>query len=1143
MRLNGKPVPATVSAYVVETAPAHASLAWSVPPPPTIPSADPFDVTPAARAPAGDNGRFSLTVAGPVQLRLVARDADGREGVASAYCQNATARADVDIALHADGAQLKGRVVHADGTPFQGLVAVHAPGVSVPEGVAKGRATTNAQGRYTALGLVPGPNVVTAFEPGKLAATSRVVAVPREGEFVFVMDVDLYDWKGRVVDGASGIGVAAATLIARANEGGGRSGYTTRTTTSADGSFSVRFARGYAQWTVQAPGYPPLVEWRRSLDPSRPVELHMGHGRRVSGRVLRDADGSPVAGIAVFTQRTYLDRDASTVTGSDGRFVLEDLPDGRLSFAAHGGGLVTREILQSLKAADPLAITVGDATPEVELRVVPAGSVTGRALDATGRPVPQASIDSFPVDRSSEAHWTFTLSSLSTAVTAADGTFHLETMIPGMAHTITATAPDGRIGSAIAHVVAGRDADVEVRVADGRVVEVKCETRAGAPVALATVKTRVGDGDEIEFATDEGGIAHVGPVPPGGLRVEVEAPDGYVVEGESEAVADEGARDPAVTFVLRPKRHVAGRVRWADGTPATFARLAARVPGKDDVGVNIDVAGAFEFDDLAADEAELEVYAEDGDTPIATLAVRAGDEQVELSLPGTASPRTTIRVVGPDGAPVDGTVYVVSDAEMSDYNLQLVDGVTTTRLVKGATLVRVDPRSAAVGPATVGPVAPATAEVVVRLPVALELAGLVRDAEGHGVRGLEVMVLPRGLPRGFQEYDERQKRISDADGRFRIGGLGAGPHELRIAVPDGFDPIATSIVQAGRTDLVYELGPRRQTPFRILDGDGVAVVNALLKTTLASGQPAWVRSDGEGHVLVAGLDATRDESVALEVDPPVERPDLQILIDRQWKTERSEIRLLPAYPIGGVVRDEAGRPVAAKIEVRVVGAAPTEVTAAADGSFVVPSLAKGVVLLRATSIGPRRESAGVEVEAGASGVVLALERTVSLRVVLEGLDLKGAQASVGLVERGRDWERYAGADASGAATIEGVRPGTTYTVVAHAEREDEPAMVGRLGGVLGSAGTVTVKLVPALSITGRVLLPEGERVEKVGATDGVETTSASVAKDGNFTLDALAPGHWHVVVEGLVGYARAEADVDAGGTVTLEPRAVPERAR
>ena len=1143
VRLDGKAVSATVAAYVVETAPAHASLAWSEPPTPTIPTADPDAAAPTARAAAGADGRFSLAVAGPVQLLLVARDASGHEGVAWAYCQMANARADADIALSSGGASLTGRVAYADGTPFRGLIAVHAPVPSVPDGVAAGRATTDEQGRFTAHGLAPGPNVVTAFEPGKFAATSRVVPVPRDGEFVFVIDVDLHDWKGRVVDATTGFGVAAATVVAHANQGGGRSGYSTRTTSAADGSFSVRFARGYAQWIVTAPGYPELVDWRRSLDPSRPVELKLGHGHRVTGRVVRDADGTPVAGIAVFTLRSYIDRDASTVSGSDGRFVLEGLPDGLLSFAAHGGGLVSKDLLKSLKGADPLAITVGDATPEVELRVVPAGAVAGRVLDAAGRPLALASVDTFPVDRSSEAQWTYTLSSLSTAVTAADGTFRLDSMIPGMAHTIKATASDGRMGSAVAQVVAGRDAAVEVRVADGRFVEVRCATSAGTSVSSATVKALGGDGDEFDFSTDGNGIARVGPVPPGGVKLDVEAPEGYVVVGEESAVADEGAQDPVATFVLRAKRHVAGRARWSDGTPATFARIEARVAGHDDMVADIDVAGAFEFEDLAADEAQLRAFAEVGDMPIATRTVRSGDEQIEFSLPGVARPRTTIRVIGPDGAPVNGTVYVVTGEVMSDFNRQLIDGVCTTRLVEGETLMRVDPSTAAVGPATVGPVAPGSAEVVVKLPVALEVAGLVRDADGRGVKGLEVMVFPRGLPRGFQAYDERRKRATDADGRFRIGGLGAGPYELRITVPEGFDPIGVAEVEAGRTDLVYKLGPRRQANFRILDGTGSPVVNARVNSTLPSGRPVWVHSDGAGDVVVAGLDATRDETVSIEVIPPVERPDLQIFTDGRWKTTRAEIRLVAAVPIRGLVKDEAGRPLAATIKVRVGDSDPSEVLAGADGTFIVPHLAKGSVRLRASSIGPTRESQATVAAAGASDVVLILERTVSLKVVLDGLGSGGADARVGLVERGRDWERFAAADATGTATIEGVRPGTTYVVIAHAEREGEPALVGRLEGVLGTIGSVTVKLAPALSIAGRVIIPDGGRVERVDAFDGVETTSASVDKDGQFTLDALAPGRWHLVVEVLIGRWRAEADVEAGGTVTLEPKAPPEHPK
>jgi len=180
---------------------------------------------------------------------------------------------------------------------------------------------------------------------------------------VFVMDIDLQDWTGRVVDDVASVGIAGATVVAHVGDGAGRSRCTAQATTAADGSFALRFARGNASWRVAAPGYPRLESHRRSLDPAHPLELRMVRGHRVTGRVVRDADGAPVGGIGVFSQYRSGSPVSHVVAGPDGRFVFEGLHAGPLSIAAHGDGFTTRGIAKALENADPLAIRPFDTRP------------------------------------------------------------------------------------------------------------------------------------------------------------------------------------------------------------------------------------------------------------------------------------------------------------------------------------------------------------------------------------------------------------------------------------------------------------------------------------------------------------------------------------------------------------------------------------------------------------------------------------------------------------------------------------------------------------------------------------------------------------------------------------------------------------
>ena len=97
-------------------------------------------------------------------------------------------------------------------------------------------------------------------------------------------------------------------------------------------------------------------------------------GRSVTGTVL-DADGQPVRDALVFGDSTVI----PAITGEDGRFTLTGLPK---------DDVVTIQAVHPTESLFAGAEVDPEAAPPFTLTLGPPASVTGRALDADGNPVP-----------------------------------------------------------------------------------------------------------------------------------------------------------------------------------------------------------------------------------------------------------------------------------------------------------------------------------------------------------------------------------------------------------------------------------------------------------------------------------------------------------------------------------------------------------------------------------------------------------------------------------------------------------------------------------------------------------------------------------------------------------------------------------
>jgi protocatechuate 3,4-dioxygenase beta subunit len=138
----------------------------------------------------------------------------------------------------------------------------------------------------------------------------------------------------------------------------------------------LRFtAPGYARTTANAPGVLPgeSLEWPLELD----------RGVDVDGQVS-DAQGRPLVdvGLTLMRKSGQLPQPTDERTRSDeqGRFAFPNLPAGTYVVRGEACGCVAG-------LSEPVTLEPGREPPEIALVLQPAGAITGRLLDADGRPL------------------------------------------------------------------------------------------------------------------------------------------------------------------------------------------------------------------------------------------------------------------------------------------------------------------------------------------------------------------------------------------------------------------------------------------------------------------------------------------------------------------------------------------------------------------------------------------------------------------------------------------------------------------------------------------------------------------------------------------------------------------------------------
>ncbi len=1115
-------------------------------------------------AQSADDGRFEVDRLGAGMYYLVATTQDGARGTSMASLVADGARVEENIEVSRGDRTLRGHVMHADGTPFRGTVSAKPAPEDGRTGFTGPFVTQplDANGRFVLSGLESDAlGVVVVGADSFFVARTRVV-IPAEGEWVLVVNRGLSKANGQVVSDADGAPVAGATVRGGFTIAGCQIAF--RTSSDADGRFEVPVAGEEGAVSVYSRGYVPVET--QGFRSGAAVEIRLTRGARIEGRATFAVDGTPVEGATVYLaladEFDPVGPEAQpTTTDAQGRFAFEGLEAGDGMLVVEGRGFTTKGLADMRDDGfNPLAIGVlAGQTTRVEIAVVRGSVVRGVVVDAAGVAVPGATVawlleGGYSLDR----YHSYGLHTTTSVVSGADGRFTLDDLPAGASVELMAKAPRHAWSrTTVRTLSAERPLDVTIRFPDERWIAVTVlDATSGRPISGASVSAGRANGEAV---TGADGTARAGPFEPDVTSLDVEAPE-YL---PAKASIGEGVA------VVRLDRGVTleGRVNLPDGSPAAGATIVLSVTGsrfevlmKSLRGRPVwhtAADGTFHISGLPRDQIGIQAaYTRDGEDWTASARGTPGDVPVRLALARVErrreSPKVVLllRVLGPDGRPVpvaEGTYETDAGKprtfDVAEGRAELVGSKAGGRVEVWGARTRAGERLP-FGPGRLDRLESPSGKVEVRLPADRPIVGRVRTADGAGVPNVGVSAErtnDSGAPSGASFVPNHERVRTDADGAFRVGGIGEGEYRLSISAPRDFAPIEPIPVRAGAVELDVVLRASPAVEVTVLDAAGRPIESASVEPDDGS---TAVASDETGVARLRGLDARK--TYVLTVRPPDARDDLASATIDSFEPGNCTVRLGRGYSVSGFVRDAAGRTVVGvrvhwhseRTDDRRSGSEPVR----SDGSFTLRNLPEGEIALEAEADGsPEASHAKAQVTAGAKGVVLVVDVGVSLAIRIENWpsEFHSGEAGVwpegaGPLERGASTTRWV--DADGTVAFHGLRPGVAYTLAV--KPVDGLTLVR--SGLRPGPDEVRLRLVPGKSIRGRIVVPPGVHGVTVRADLGLDefdSVPGVVRDDGTYEIRGLADALWHVCASARAGGNdwRAEGSARAGESLDLTP--------
>lgn len=389
-----------------------------------------------------------------------------------------------------------------DGLVYQG--ASYAP----PDRMV---ANTDIRGWYTFANVPPGQRTLSVTASGYGMATlnslvfTKDEVVPRD----FTLDIGEMI-RGRVVCQGQGIPGATVQAFSLANTSAISRG---QTTTDATGEFTLEnLAPGEYNLLAGARGYRSEGNVTRQRTGSDNVIIEVSKEADVCGRVIENASGAPVTS---FTCRlrthngpgiaTSLTEFSGSFNDPRGEFCLGGIPAGSYVIEASAPGFAPT-------FSAPVIVNRGQAPSGNVVRLTKGGSISGRIVDASGKPVARARITTHDKDWSDDSFSQMLGSAFPSNVTQVDvrcgedGRFSLRGMTPEI-YQMNIRAPGfTRWVRTDILVAEGEDSNLgDIRLATGGTIRGTLFDAAGRPLVGGSIQVVCDDGREgVGYSTKSG---------------------------------------------------------------------------------------------------------------------------------------------------------------------------------------------------------------------------------------------------------------------------------------------------------------------------------------------------------------------------------------------------------------------------------------------------------------------------------------------------------------------------------------------------------------------------------------------------------------------------------------------------------------
>ncbi len=611
------------------------------------------------------------------------------------------------------------------------------------------------------------------------------------------------------------------------------------------------------------------------------------------------------------------------------------------------------------------------------------GSVSGRLLDAAGKPLARARVtwvayrtdDQAILDMSSAAE----PPALGEAATGPDGSFRIALDKPDVAVALRISPP----GSPSLRFRGPFDSTEDVSLDDvhasagvrlsGRVVDDEGKPVAGARVRAASTEmfseqdssalSEAKTGADGSFAMDDA---------PSGTRTVVARASGFV-----QASLFQVDPKPDVKLTLKRGGTIRGVVLDVNGKPAAGAIVIS-----EDQGAESDAQGAFRLTGVEPGVRSVQaVWKEDFAVRRDNLRVRRGqDVEAPLRLARAAAIAGTV-IDETSRKPVAGARVAASSGGMAFGRRRMERSLRADAKGKfrlnglasrpyAVTASREGYLSSTINGVSASTAAPGTVHLA--LARAASVAGKVIDEKGQPVPAAQVRLASEGGMRAFTRrgpaaFIGGQGALTAADGSFRLRNLTAGRNlaveASKVGYATAHRPGVT--LKTGETvaNISLTLKKGLEARGRIVDAAGKPIAGAEIRVASREGGRGGGFAAGRTQIRLMGIDAGKADATSAPdgtfVVRGLEPGEYTAAVSREGYAGRT-VQSLPvagsgenAWPpialangvaVSGSVRDSQGQPIAG---VQILGIAmgegtrPQNVTSEVDGRFRLDGLAPG----------------------------------------------------------------------------------------------------------------------------------------------------------------------------------------------------------